>query len=91
MDEVCVPCGKAKVYVEVDAVFTRNGDIIPKSLRWRDGSLYEIQRVTDIRYAACLAAGGRGLRYTCIIDGHSSHVYYDGNNRWFVEAQTAEA
>ena len=84
MDEVCVPCGKAKVYVEVDAVFT------PKSLRWRDGSLYEIQRVTDIRYAACLAAGGRGLRYTCIIDGHSSHVYYEGNNRWFVEAQSPE-
>ena len=56
MNDVIEPCGRAKVYVEVDAVFTRNGDIIPKSLRWRDGSLYEIQRVTDIRYADGLAS-----------------------------------
>ncbi|MBQ3514507.1 MAG: hypothetical protein IJA32_12050 [Lachnospiraceae bacterium] len=37
--------------------------------------------------AASLRAGGVGMRYTCIIDGKESHLYYEDNNMWFVEGR----
>ena len=74
-----------KVYVDVTAVFTKEGFMTPKSIVWTDGHQYEIQKVTDIRRAASLKAGGVGLRYTCQIDGRQSYLYYEDNNRWFVE------
>ena len=74
-----------KVYVDVTAEFTKDGRLIPKSIVWKDGQVYEIQKVTDIRRAASLKAGGVGLRYTCIVDGCESHLYYEDNNLWFME------
>ena len=32
-----------KVYVDVLAEFTTDGILIPRSLRWKDGTVYEIQ------------------------------------------------
>ena len=52
---------------------------------WKDGQIYEIQRVTDVRRAASLKAGGVGIRYTCIVNGRESHLFYEDNNMWFVE------
>ena len=37
--------------------------------------------------AASLKAGGVGMRYTCIIDGKESYLYYEDNNMWFVEGR----
>ena len=45
----------------------------------------EIQKVTDVRRAASLKAGGAGIRYTCIVDGKESHLFYEDNNMWFME------
>ena len=64
-----------------------HGILIPRSLRWKDGTVYEIQRVNDMRRAASLKAGGVGMRYTCMIDGRESHLYYEDNNLWFVEGR----
>lgn len=50
----------SKVYVDVTAEFSKEGVLTPKSFRWTDGSVYEIQRVKDIRRAASLKAGGVG-------------------------------
>ena len=36
---------------------------------------------------ASLKAGGAGMRYTCIIDGKESHLFYEDNNMWFVEGR----
>lgn len=47
--------------------------------------VYEIQKVTDVRRAASLKAGGAGIRYTCIVDGKESHLFYEDNNMWFME------
>lgn len=33
------------------------------------------------------ALSERGIRYTCIIDGKESHLYYEDNNMWFVEGR----
>ena len=76
-----------KVYVEVTAKFSKDGRLLPLSVRWQDGLVYEIQRITDIRRAASLKAGGAGMRYTCIIDGKESHLFYEDNNMWFVEGR----
>ena len=75
-----------KVYVNVNAQFTESGEVIPKSIIWTDGVTYEINRITDVRRAACLRAGGRGIRFTCIIDGNEKHLYYEDGKKWFVES-----
>ena len=63
----------SKVYVNVMAEFTNDGRLLPRSFIWKDGHVYEIQKVTDVRRAASLKAGGAGIRYTCIVDGKESH------------------
>ena len=76
-----------KIYVDVNATFSKDGRLIPKSFIWTDGHLYEIQRIKDVCRAASLRAGGIGMRYTCVIDGRESHLYYEDNNMWFVEGK----
>ena len=86
-----------KVYVEVMVSFDEDGRMLPKMLVWEDGRKYCIDRVTDIRQAAAMKAGGQGDRYTVIINGQQSHLFFErstnlsGNviGRWFVERKTA--
>ncbi|MGN0179494.1 MAG: hypothetical protein ACI4DY_08655 [Monoglobaceae bacterium] len=88
---------KIKVYVDVDASFRQDGFMIPKSLVWEDGTRYIIDKVTDIRQAAAMKAGGQGDRYTIIINGKQSYLFFErstnlyGNviGRWFVERKIA--
>ena len=86
-----------KVYVEVNASFGEDGQMYPKSLVWEDGTRYIIDKVTNIRQAAAMKAGGQGDRYTIIINGKQSYLFFErstnifGNviGRWFVERKTA--
>lgn len=86
-----------KVYVAVDASFDASGRIIPRVVTWENGYKYEIDRVTDVRQAAAMKAGGQGDRYTVWINGKQSYLFFErnasltGNNigRWFVERRTA--
>ena len=86
-----------KVYVAVAAEFNSEGALLPTTITWEDGSKFEIDRVTDIRQAAAMKAGGQGDRYTVQINGHQSYLFFErnasltGNNigRWFVERRTA--
>lgn len=86
-----------KVYVEVNVSFGEDGQMYPKSLVWEDGTTYRIDKVTDIRQAAAMKAGGQGDRYTIIINGKQSYLFFErstnlsGNviGRWFVERKTA--
>ncbi len=75
-----------KVFVEVTAKFDTAGRITPLSLVWEDGTIYEIDRVLDVRQAASLKAGGMGIRYTVRILGKQSYLYYE-QPRWFVEGK----
>jgi len=74
-----------KVYVDVIAHFSKDGRLVPISIIWNDGCSYEIQRIKEVKRSASLKAGGVGIRYTCIIDGKESHLFYEENNMWFVE------
>ena len=75
-----------KVYVEVTAKFDTEGNITPLSVTWEDGTVYEIDRILDKRRAASLKAGGIGMRYTCLISGRQSYLYYEEPS-WFVEGK----
>ncbi len=77
----------SKVYVDVNATFSKDGRLIPKSFIWTDGHVYDIQRVKNVCRAASLKAGGVGMRYTCVVDGRESHLYYEDNNMWFLEGK----
>ena len=86
-----------KVYVPVEVQFRSDGVMLPRMITWEDGTKYEIDRVTDIRQAAAMRAGGQGDRYTIYIKGKQSYLYFErscsltGNNlgRWFVERRVA--
>ena len=86
-----------KVYVAVAAQFDDEGNLVPTSITWEDGREFEIDRVTDIRQAAAMKAGGQGDRYTVWINGRQSYLFFErnasiaGNNigRWFVERRVA--
>ena len=74
-----------KIYVDVTAEFSKDGILTPKSFVWEDGSVYEIQRIKDVRRAASLKAGGVGQRYTCVVGGREVYLFYEDNNMWFME------
>ena len=61
-----------KVFVDVDVHFDSDGKMTPKSITWEDETVYKIDRVTDVRRAASLKAGGMGMRYTVMINGTRS-------------------
>ena len=82
-----------KVYVQVTTVFDEEGKMMPTDIVWEDGTTYHIQKITDVRMAAARRAGGLGLRYTVIVQGRESYLFYDRVEnprnmyvgRWFVE------
>lgn len=77
-----------KQYISVTARFDSDGNILPLCINWSDGRTFEIDRVTDVRYAASLKAGGAGIRYTCRIHTREIYVFLE-ENRWFIENDKA--
>ncbi len=86
-----------RVYVDVKAAFNAAGKLMPLEIRWIDGKVFEIDKVSDIRQAAAMKAGGQGDRYEIWIRGKQSYLFFErsgalsGNNlgRWFVESRSA--
>ena len=77
---------RKKAYVKVYAAFEKDGSIIPETIFWEDGTVYQIDRITNVCNAASLKAGGAGIRYTCRIKNTLTYLFLE-NNRWFVEAK----
>lgn len=75
----------SKIYVDVLAKYSSEGQLLPQRITWEDGRRYEIDRINDIRLASSLIIGGTGMRYTCQIRGQEHYLYYEGNNMWFIE------
>lgn len=76
-----------KVYVDVDARFSKDGQLLPSAIIWEDGQRYPIDRVIDMQRCASRKAGGVGIRYTCIVGGRQSYLFYEVD-KWFVERKT---
>lgn len=75
-----------KVFVSVDVCFDSDGRMTPKAVRWEDGRVFPVDEVTDMKKAASLKAGGRGIRYTCRIAGKPRYLFFE-DPRWFVEGK----
>lgn len=73
-----------KVYVRVAAIFSPDGKLQPMYIWWEDGRRYAIDRVLDVCRAASTKAGGIGLRYFCMVQGHETNLYFE-EDRWYVE------
>lgn len=84
---------RIKVYVSVMTETDREGRIHPLRLTWEDGTVYEIDKISDVRQAAAERAGGQGDRYTVSINGRRSFLFFERVpplygpiiGRWFVE------
>lgn len=82
-----------KVYLSVNADFDSEGTMIPREITWETGEKFIIDRILDVRQAPAMKAGGQGDRYTILIKGKLSYLFFErsaslsGNNigRWFVE------
>lgn len=73
-----------KQYISVTAKFDADGNILPLAINWDDGRVFDIDRITDVRYAASLKAGGAGIRYTCRIRQAEKYLFLE-DNRWFID------
>lgn len=73
-----------KVYVQVNAIFYPDGRLLPLSFIWEDGQSYAIDKVLGVIRAASLKAGGTGMRYTCMVHGRETCLFYE-EDRWFME------
>ncbi|HOQ36486.1 MAG TPA: hypothetical protein PK033_02210 [Acetivibrio sp.] len=73
-----------KVFVDAIVQFTKEGEKIPLEIVWKDGKRFEVDRVLDIRKAASLKAGGRGIRYKCRVRGKEIYLFLD-DDKWFIE------
>ncbi len=90
---------QVKVYVDVTAEIKKEGTMLPQVITWETGERFTIDKVTEIRQAAAMKAGGQGDRYTVVIGGSKSYLFFErnaslsGNNigRWFVERRKPKA
>jgi len=79
-----------KKYVDVIVCDNADGTKEPIAIWWDKDVLYKIDKFTDVHPRASMKAGGSGIRYTCMIDGHEKFLWYE-EDRWFVEAKGEEA
>lgn len=75
-----------KIYVGVQLKVSPDGSVRPLSILWEDGVIYTIDRLRKRVPAASLKVGGRGMRYTVVIDGRDRFLFEE-NGKWFVEGK----
>jgi len=81
-----------RVYVELRVSFSAEGNMTPVQVKWKDGRVFEIDRVLDMRRAAS-DAGSMGVRYTVKIMGQVRRLFFEdaysdtGRPRWFIESE----
>ena len=75
-----------KKYVPVTVHFDANGKMRPIEIEFDEIRRYHIDKILDVRRAACQSVGGVGERYTCCIRGRESYLWFE-KGRWFVAAK----
>ena len=77
---------REKRYVPVIVRFDEDGKLRPLEIEYEDGDgkrRFMADRVLDVRRAACESVGGVGDRYTVVIQGKETYLWFE-KNRWFV-------
>lgn len=75
---------RRKKYVPVIVRFEAEGKLRPLLIEFDESHKYPVDRVLDVRRAACESVGGVGDRYTCRIQGKECYLWFE-KGRWFVE------
>jgi hypothetical protein len=75
-----------KVFVDVTAEYSKEGEISPVSFVWESGIKYDIDRIFEHKKAASLKVGGQGIRYKCRVMGKMVYLYLE-DGRWFMEGK----
>ena len=75
-----------KVSVDVSALCSAIGDVVPISFWWEDKTIYEIDRVNGWERAASFRAGIIGMRYSIRVRGRETYIYRD-DDLWFMECR----
>jgi hypothetical protein len=78
-----------KVPVDVSAVCYAIGDVVPDGFWWKDGAMYEIDRVNGWERAASVRAGIIGMRYSIRVRGRETYIYRD-DDLWFMESKEGQ-
>ena len=72
-----------KVFVQVDSRRLESGDVVPLSIAWEDGRVWNIDRVIH----SCVSLDGEfeGIRYMVFIGSAEKYIYRVGH-AWYVMA-----
>ena len=77
---------RRKQYVPVGVGFGTEGKLRPLVIEFDEEHKYPVDKVLDVRRAACQRVGGVGDRYTCRINGQVTYLWME-KGIWFVEAK----
>lgn len=77
---------REKKYVPVLVRFDAEGKMRPVEIEFEEGQVFAVDRILDVRQAACQSVGGVGDRYTCRILGKETYLWFE-KGRWFVAAK----
>ena len=77
---------RRKQYVPVVVRFDTEGKLRPLVIEVDEEHSYPVDKVLDVRRAACQWVGGVGDRYTCRINGQVTYLWME-KGVWFVEAK----
>ena len=77
---------RIKQYVPVVVRVDAEGKLRPLEIEFSDGVKYTVDKVLDVRRAACQSVGGVGERYTVQIMGKETYLWLE-KGRWFVASK----
>lgn len=77
---------REKRYVPVVVRFDAAGKMRPVLIEFDEEHKYPVDKILDVRRAACQSVGGVGDRYTCRIRGKETYLWFE-KGCWFVEAK----
>ena len=75
-----------KEYVSVNLDVDKEGVYDPRFIRWENGRIFQIEKLTYKCRASSKEVGGGGIRYTVMICGKETFLFHEGD-KWFVEAR----
>ena len=73
------------MFVEVTLKQDVDGHKIPLSIKWKNGTVYNVDKLTDVRHFSSVPTETE-TRYTVLIGQRHTYLF-EKNNRWYVEAK----
>lgn len=72
-----------KIYVNIIARFDKDGTITPMTLEWKDGLLYDVERVRVLGELPSRRIGGQGVCFMVEIAGRQAVLSFE-DPCWFI-------